>query len=152
MKYTYYYDSPIARIYIAETGGAVTDVGFSPVGGAVEQETPLISRAIGSLREYFSGRLKDFDLPLCPEGTEFQKKAWNALLAIPYGQTRSYKEQATAIGNIKACRAVGAANGKNPIGIIIPCHRVIGSDKTLIGYGGGLEIKKALLDLERHYA
>ena len=102
------------------------------------------------LREYFDGKLMAFDLPIRFEGTEFQKKAWNALLAIPYGQTRTYKEQAAAVGNVKACRAVGAANGKNPISIIVPCHRVIGTDNKLIGYGGGLDVKKALLELERN--
>ena len=101
------------------------------------------------LKEYFDGKRREFDLPLKFEGTDFQKKAWNALLTIPYGQTRSYKEQAEAVGNKKACRAVGAANGKNPISIIVPCHRVIGTDGSLIGYGGGLEMKKSLLDLER---
>ena len=151
MKYSYCYNSPIGRIFIAESDGFVTDVAFHPIEDAVEKETQLITRTIGMLREYFCGSRKEFDLPLRLKGTDFQKKAWNALLSIPYGQTRSYKEQAEAIGNKKACRAVGAANGKNPISIIIPCHRVIGSDKTLVGYGGGLEIKKALLDLERKY-
>ena len=148
-KYSFYYDSPVGRLYIAESDNAITDVGFHPIGGAAEKETPLITRAIEMLQEYFDGSRRDFDLPLRLDGTEFQKKAWTALLAIPYGQTRSYKEQAEAIGNVKACRAIGAANGKNPISIIVPCHRVIGSDSTLVGYGGGLEIKKALLDLER---
>ena len=150
MKQSYHYDSPVGRIYIAETAESITDVAFVPVKGAAEKETPLITRAIDMLREYFSGDRKDFNgLPLNPAGTEFQKKAWAALLAIPYGQTRSYKEQAEAAGNAKACRAIGAANGKNPISIIIPCHRVIGSNKNLTGYGGGIGVKKALLDLER---
>lgn len=149
MKQYYYYDFPVGRFYIAESDGAVTDVVNRPVEGAELNETPLISRAAEMLWEYFSGRRKNFDgLPLFFEGTEFQKKAWNALLAIPYGETRTYKEQAEAIGNVKACRAVGAANGKNPISIIVPCHRVIGSDKSLVGYGGGLEVKAALLELE----
>ena len=102
------------------------------------------------LDEYFKRERKSFDeLPINLKGTEFQKKAWNALREIPYGQTRSYKEQAIAVGDVKACRAVGAANGKNPISIIVPCHRVIGSDKTLVGFGGGLDVKKALLELEQ---
>jgi len=101
------------------------------------------------LREYFAGERRDFEgLPLCAEGTDFQKKSWEALLSIPYGETRTYKEQAEAVGNVKACRAVGSANGRNPISIIIPCHRVIGSDNSINGYGGGVEVKKALLDLE----
>ena len=152
MKYSHAYDSPAGRIYIAESDGAITDLVFRPVEGSVEQETELLSRAIQMLREYFAGTRREFDLPLDPSGTAFQKKAWTALLSIPYGQTRTYKQQAEAIGNPKACRAVGSANGKNPISIFIPCHRVIGSDKTLTGYGGGLEIKQALLELERKHS
>ena len=145
----YHYDSPVGRVFVAEAYGSITDVSFAPIEGVSEKETPLIARAIQMLREYFDGSRKDFDdLPLCFSGTAFQMKAWNALLGIPYGETRSYKEQAEAIGNVRACRAVGAANSKNPISIIIPCHRVIGANNKLIGYGGGLEIKKALLDLE----
>jgi len=101
------------------------------------------------LNEYFLGNRRDFEgLPIRADGTVFQKKAWDALLSIPYGETRSYREQAEIVSNIKACRAVGLANGKNPISIIIPCHRVIGADKSLTGYGGGIGIKKALLELE----
>jgi methylated-DNA-[protein]-cysteine S-methyltransferase len=150
MKHVYGYDFPIGQVYIAEASGGLTDVSFSPVNSAVEKETPLISQAAEMLREYFNGVRKEFSgLPLRAEGTDFQKKAWKALLTIPYGQTRSYKDQAIAVGNVKACRAVGAANGKNPISIIIPCHRVIGSNKKLVGFGGGLDVKKALLDLEQ---
>ena len=150
MKHVYYYDFPIGRIYIAEDNGAVTDVAMHPVDNAIEKETPLISQAANMLREYFDGKRRNFDdLPLRAEGTVFQKKAWTALSAIPYGQTRTYKEQAEAVGNVKACRAVGSANSKNPISIIIPCHRVIGSDKSLTGYAGGLNVKKELLELER---
>jgi methylated-DNA-[protein]-cysteine S-methyltransferase len=152
MKYSYTYDSPVGLIYIAESGGAITDVMFRPIEGTTEQETPLISRAIEMLREYFDGTRKAFDLPLDPNGTDFQKSAWKALLTIQYGQTKTYGQQAEAIGNPKASRAVGAANGKNPINIFIPCHRVIGANKTLTGYGGGLEIKKFLLELEAKHA
>ena len=153
MKNTYHYDFPTGRVYIAESDGAITDVAFKPVEGAAEKETPLIRQAAEMLREYFSGERIGFEgLPLRTAGTCFQEKAWRALLDIPYGQTRSYKEQAQAVGNIKACRAVGAANGKNPISIIIPCHRVVGADKSLTGYGGGVEIKKALLELERRFS
>ena len=152
MRYTYSYDFPIGRVYIAEAGGAVTHVVFRPLEGAETEETPLISRAGEMLREYFDGTRRDFGgLPINAEGTVFQKKAWDALLQIPYAQTRSYKDQALACGNIKACRAIGAANGKNPISIIIPCHRVVGADKSLTGYGGGLAVKKALLELEAKY-
>jgi methylated-DNA-[protein]-cysteine S-methyltransferase len=150
VKKFYEYDSAaIGKIYIAESGGFITDVAFRPIEGALMQKTPLISRAIDELEEYFSGKRKEFDLPVKLTGTEFQKKAWAALLDIPYGQTRTYKQQAEAVGNVKACRAVGAANGKNPISIIFPCHRVIGANNKLTGYGGGIEIKKALLELER---
>ena len=149
MKYFYVYDSAlIGKVYIAESGGFITDVAFRPVDGAEEKKTPLISRAIKELDEYFAGKRKEFDLPVKLTGTEFQQKAWVALLDIPYGETRTYKQQAEAVGNAKACRAVGAANGKNPISIIFPCHRVIGANKKLTGYGGGINIKKALLDLE----
>ena len=152
MKYYYPYDFIIGRVYIAEADDAITDVAYRAPEGATEGETPLITRAAGMLGEYFDGRRRDFDgLPIIAEGTAFQKRAWDALLEIPYAQTRSYKEQALACGNIKACRAIGAANGKNPISIIIPCHRVIGADKSLTGYGGGLAVKKTLLELERKY-
>ena len=97
---------------------------------------------------YFAGRRQRFDLPLAPSGTAFQRKVLAALQAIPYGETRSYKEVAAAIGKPRAVRAVGAANGRNPIPIIIPCHRVIGSDGSLTGFGGGLAAKRALLALE----
>jgi len=152
MKHLYHYDSPIGRIYIAEADGAITEIVFRPVCNAVKEETPLISKAVDMLREYFEGKRRAFDdLPIRAEGTEFQKKAWNALLKIPYGQTRTYKEQAVVVGNVKACRAVGAANGKNPISIVIPCHRVIGANNNLIGYAGGLDVKEALLELESRY-
>jgi len=145
----YHYDYPIGRVYIAESDGAVTDVAFRPVPGASTKETPLIAKTNIMLREYFDGKRRDFaGLPLRTEGTEFQKRAWDALLDIPYGQTRTYSEQAEAIGKAKACRAVGTANSRNPISIIIPCHRVIGANGTLTGYGGGLDVKRALLQLE----
>ncbi|MCP4578815.1 MAG: methylated-DNA--[protein]-cysteine S-methyltransferase [Deltaproteobacteria bacterium] len=103
------------------------------------------------LRAYFKGRLKQFDIPLAPVGTPFQLKVWESLRAIPYGELVSYKTIAEAIGNPKAVRAVGGANGRNPIPIIVPCHRVIGSDGSLTGFGGGLKTKKLLIDLEKRY-
>ena len=148
-KYTSHYDSPIGRVYIAADADAITNVDFKPISGASEKETPLILQAVKELQEYFSGNLQVFDLPIRFEGTDFQIKAWNALKSIPYGKTVSYKEQAIAIGNEKAYRAVGAANGKNPISIIVPCHRVIGTNGSPIGYGGGLDRKLALLELEK---
>ena len=149
VKCYFCYDFPVGRVYIAEASGAITDIAMRPVCDAEEKETPLLKQAAEMLQEYFDGKRMRFDgLPIRAEGTEFQKRAWRALLDIPYGQTHTYKEQAVAIGNVKACRAVGAANGKNPISVVIPCHRVIGSDKSLTGYAGGLEVKKALLELE----
>ena len=101
------------------------------------------------LQAYFKGELKKFDVPLAPEGTVFQQKVWQALRNIPYGELVSYKTIAETIGNPKAVRAVGAANGKNPLPVIVPCHRVIGSDGSLTGFGGGLQTKQQLIDLER---
>ncbi len=100
------------------------------------------------LLAYFSGRLQLFNLPLAPAGTPFQRSVWNALCQVPWGKTASYRQIAEAIGNPKACRAVGLANGRNPIPIIIPCHRIVGSDQRLVGYSGGLHLKKILLALE----
>ena len=111
--------------------------------------TPLLAQAINQLEAYFSGERTAFDLPLGAEGTEFQRSVWEALLRIPYGETRSYGQIAEAIGKPKAGRAVGMANHRNPIAIIIPCHRVIGSDGSLVGYGGGINVKTFLLQLER---
>src|ERR1700693_1450183 len=106
------------------------------------------AEAIRQLRAYFAGELTDFDLPLALEGTEFQLRVWQSLRGIPYGETISYGQLATRLGNPKASRAVGLANGSNPIPIIVPCHRVLGSDGSLVGYGGGLENKRILLALE----
>lgn len=110
---------------------------------------PILKQTETELREYFAGKRKKFTIKLDPNGTDFQKKSWKFLQSIPYGETRSYGEQAAGIGNKKGCRAVGGANGKNPIPIIIPCHRVIGSNGTLTGFASGVEIKKTLLDLEQ---
>lgn len=100
------------------------------------------------LHDYFDGELKEFNLPLDLHGTNFQKKVWNALLEVPFGITRSYKEQATFLGDVKAIRAVATANGANPVAIVVPCHRIIGSNQSLTGYAGGLERKQFLLELE----
>lgn len=112
------------------------------------EDGAFFSETIRQLRAYFEGALKEFDVPLAPEGTEFQMRVWQSLRDIPYGETISYGQLAARLGNPKAARAVGLANGSNPIPIIIPCHRVIGSDGSLVGYGGGLENKKILLALE----
>jgi methylated-DNA-[protein]-cysteine S-methyltransferase len=116
---------------------------------AMAGTSALLQEAEKQLREYFDGRRKQFDLPLHPEGTEFQKKVWQALLTIPYGETRTYKEVAELVGNVNATRAVGGANNKNPLGIVVPCHRVIGANGKLVGYAGGVECKAYLLHLEQ---
>ncbi|MDR1476532.1 MAG: methylated-DNA--[protein]-cysteine S-methyltransferase [Rickettsiales bacterium] len=139
--------SPIGPLSLAEEGGRIVRLDFGEAKGE-RAATPLLREAESQLRAYFAERLKKFDLPLDPRGTEFQRKAWNALLEIPYGETRSYGEIAARIGNPKACRAVGMANNRNPISIIVPCHRVVGADGSLVGYGGGLGVKKFLLELE----
>ena len=113
-----------------------------------ERDARPFRETMRQLREYFAGRLTTFDLPLAPEGTDFQQRVWRAVAAIPYGETRSYLDVACAINRKHAVRAVGAANGQNPLPIVIPCHRVIGSDGRLTGYGGGLPLKKRLLALE----
>ena len=147
-------DSPIGRLGLYAEGDELVGLelpGRDPLP-AREQRTPALARAAAQLAEYFAGKRRDFDLPLAARGTGFQERAWRALLAIPYGETRTYGEQARAIGRPAASRAVGAANGKNPIAIIIPCHRVIGANGTLTGYGGGLPIKRWLLEHEAKHA
>ena len=150
----YTYETPVGEITVCCRDEAVTEVRF---GRAVPDDkdiknvrTELTDRTYAELLEYFKGERKEFDLPLNPEGTEFQKKVWNALLTIPWGETRSYKEIAAMIGDEKASRAVGMANNKNPAAIVIPCHRVVGADGSLTGYAGGLEIKEKLLALEKN--
>jgi len=125
---------------------------LSPVGASItrplKEETPLLKKAAEQLKDYLAGNRQIFDLPLDPKGTEFQKAVWRTLPDIPFGEICSYKQIAQAIDNPKACRAVGMANNKNPILIVIPCHRVIGSDGSLVGYDGGIALKEKLLKLE----
>jgi len=153
MKSVFFYDYPvIGTIGIAEEGGALSRLFFAreqSLPGFTPAETPLLKAAAAQLSEYFAGKRRDFSLPLAPRGTDFQTSVWNALLTIPYGQTRSYQTIAALTGHPKASRAVGLANNRNPIAIIIPCHRVIGKNGSLTGYGGGLPAKQFLLDLER---
>lgn len=146
-----YYDTEIGKIKIEENGVAITKIEFmgQDIQEELGNETELLKETIKQLEEYFRGVRKDFDLPLEPNGTEFQRRVWKSLIEIPYGETRSYSEIAKAIGNEKACRAVGMANNKNPIPIIIPCHRVIGVNGKLVGYAGGLDVKEKLLKLEK---
>lgn len=147
------HDSPVGKLTLISDGKALRHCEFEnpryPYEAAPRGEDKIIANARRQLDAYFAGKLKAFDLPLAPHGTEFQRRVWDALLKIPYGVTRSYGQQATAIGSPKAMRAVGLANGRNPIAIIIPCHRVIGSNGSLTGYGGGMERKRLLLDLEQ---
>jgi methylated-DNA-[protein]-cysteine S-methyltransferase len=128
---------------------------LNPVGQArspVREDHPVVRETLRQLAAYFAGELKEFDLPLDPKGTEFQRAVWDRLLQIPYGETRTYSDIARAIGKPLAVRAVGAANGSNPIAIIVPCHRVIGKSGKLVGFGGGLPMKRMLLDLETEHA
>ena len=119
-------------------------------GNAVEADDhPVLAAATAQLAEYFAGRRQEFDIPLDLTGTEFQRAAWSALASVPFGETRSYRQQAEAIGRPKAVRAIGAANGRNPVPIVLPCHRIVGSDGSLTGYGGGLPIKEFLLNHEQ---
>ncbi len=147
-------DSPVGALFLASNGEAITELFMERQRGGPKpvadwrRDDCLFRKAADQLRAYFAGELTDFDLALAPAGAPFQQRVWAELLKIPYGSTISYGEMARRIGAPKASRAVGAANGANPIPIIIPCHRVIGSDGKLTGYGGGIERKKFLLELE----
>jgi len=154
MNYTYL-DTPIGTLLIAGDAEAVRRIDFpkngkagTPREGWTESARGPVGQAVKQLREYFAGKRAGFDLPLAPEGTEFQRSVWRNLQDIPYGETISYGELAKRVGNPKASRAVGAANGQNPIPIVIPCHRVIGANGKLTGFGGGLPTKEKLLGLE----
>lgn len=142
------YKSCVGNILIEADNIAITKIQFN-ISNVSCCSSPLEQEAAKQLDEYFKGKRKNFDLPLNLKGTEFQKKVWEALKQIPYAQTRSYKEIAMVIGNKNASRAVGMANNKNPCPIVVPCHRVIGSNGSLVGYALGLDIKKKLLDLEK---
>ena len=149
--------SPVGRLLLAGTAQALTHISFQdgrhpmkPNPGWIYADRPL-HKPIRQLKEYFSGKRKTFRTRLAPKGTPFQLKVWQALRAIPYGHTTSYGQIAKAVGNPKAARAIGAANGQNPLSIIVPCHRVIGSNGNLVGYGGGLSIKEALLTHENRF-
>jgi methylated-DNA-[protein]-cysteine S-methyltransferase len=154
MKLTFR-DTALGRIGIAEEHGSITNLFFESCDAIPQNvdscETAVIREAFRQLEAFLAGKLQSFSLPFAPSGTEFMRAVWNCLAAIPYGTTASYKEIAIAAGTPKACRAVGLANNKNPIPIFIPCHRIIGTDGRLVGYRGGLEIKKVLLDLEQHH-
>jgi methylated-DNA-[protein]-cysteine S-methyltransferase len=154
-SYTYI-DSPIGRLLLGTDGEALIridmDVPDRPArdleGWILDPAAQPLPEVARQLEEYFTGRRRTFDLPIRMEGTEFQRRAWRMLVEIPYGETRSYGEQARRIGNPNASRAVGLANGRNPIPIVVPCHRVIGADGSLTGFGGGIERKRWLLEHE----
>jgi len=152
MKNFYYYNSPIGELTIIEHEGFITNVNFGKTefdnSEYVLNETDILKESVKQLKEYFNRKRKEFNLPLKPNGTIFMKNVWKSLCNIPYGETKSYIYIAKEIGNDKACRAVGMANNKNPIPIIIPCHRVIGKNGKLVGYAGGLDVKEKLLELE----
>ena len=151
MKKVYYYETPIGKIGLAEEWGFITNLYFMNMKQplrAKQIETDTLKEGFVQLMEYFNGERTDFDLPLNPAGTDFQQTVWSELLNIPYGETRSYKDIAIKIGQENSTRAVGNANNKNPIPIIIPCHRVIGADGKLNGYIGGTDIKQKLLEIE----
>ena len=152
MHYKTYYDSPIGILGITGTEEGITDLHFVEKENKPDPVIPFpLKECVQQLNEYFAGDRKEFSIKLQLEGTNFQKKVWNQLMKIPYGKTVSYKDIAAAIKNEKAVRAVGSANGRNNIAIIIPCHRVIAHDGTLGGYGGGLWKKEWLLDHEKKY-
>ncbi|MDR0600071.1 MAG: methylated-DNA--[protein]-cysteine S-methyltransferase [Treponema sp.] len=155
MRNLFFYRFPLGVLGIVEEEGSLTGVFFGReppaslrTAGFETAETPVIKKAAVQLEEYFAGKRRNFDLPLAPRGTAFQLLIWKALRGIPYGTTLSYGELAARAGRPRACRAAGMANNRNPIVIIIPCHRVIGKNGDLTGYGGGLPVKEYLLALE----
>lgn len=161
MENYFIYDTVIGDLRIESNGKEVTRIEFQNENSGKEsselddknkkimKKNYATDLAYKELTEYFKGKRKEFTFPIAPKGTEFQKKVWNALINIPYGETKTYKEIAVDIGNEKACRAVGLANNRNPLPIVVPCHRVIGSNGKLVGYAGGLNIKEKLLEIEK---
>ncbi|SEI01018.1 methylated-DNA-[protein]-cysteine S-methyltransferase [Rheinheimera pacifica] len=147
--FSQYIDSPLGPVHILATASGITAISFVPTRQAAEQPSALTTLAAQQLSAYFAGTLSHFSLPLTASGTVFQQQVWRQLCAIPFGQTCSYADIARGISNVKAVRAVGAANGRNPIAIVVPCHRVIGANGTLTGYAGGLDKKAWLLKHEQ---
>jgi len=149
-----WYESPVGRLLLAGGAAGLERIAFPQSHHAVgiapgwDEDPPAFAPVIGELEEYFAGKRERFEVPLAFAGTAFQREVWQALVAIPYGETVSYKQLAERIGRPRAVRAVGAANGANPIPIIVPCHRVVGHDGSLTGFGGGLPLKRRLLELE----
>ena len=144
------YESPFGPIRMDYEDGVLLRLQIAGPTEETGERTQLTEEVFGQLQEYFAGKRRKFAVPHELRGTTFQKQVWAALEEIPYGQTRSYGDIARAVGNPKAVRAVGLANGKNPLWIVVPCHRVVGADGRLTGYAGGLEMKRALLELEKN--
>lgn len=149
MIHQFSYKTKLGSVTIVEEDGALLAISTHRIHEGVEFESDLIKEAHRQLTEYLNNERKVFDLPLNPKGTDFQQQVWKALCEIPYGETRSYKQIAEAIRNPKAVRAVGMANNRNPLLIVVPCHRVIGANGALVGYGAGLAMKEFLLNLEK---
>ena len=143
------FDSPVGAVSVEADEMCVTAVRF--MRSKQQNPNPVTALAVKEMLEYFSGKRKSFTVSIRFDGTEFQNKVWSALCEIPYGETASYSDIARAVGSPRACRAIGSANNKNPVPIIVPCHRVIGKNGALVGYAGGIEIKKKLLQIENRY-
>ncbi len=147
------YESPVGPLTLHSNGAALTGLEFDkpkhPLAPSPAGKDHVLDAARRELDRYFAGKLKVFETPVAPQGTPFQQRVWKALLKIPYGVTRTYGQQAATIGKPTASRAVGLANGRNPVSIIVPCHRVIGANGALTGFGGGIEVKRQLLALEQ---
>lgn len=150
--YYCHYESPVGKLSLSSDGEALTGLSFSTNPERSVSELPIFKETINQLNQYFKGERNDFQLPLINEGTAFQQKVWKELLNIHYGTTISYKDLSVKLGDVKAIRAVGTANGKNNIAIIVPCHRVIGTDGSLTGYAWGVDKKNWLLRHEGHPA
>ncbi|MBR4922113.1 MAG: methylated-DNA--[Bacteroidaceae bacterium] len=148
MIFQYSYETKLGSVTFVEEDGTLLAISTHRTFTATVMETPFIKEAYRQISEYLIGERKSFDLPFKLTGTDFQNRVWKALCEIPYGETRSYKQIAEAIGNPKAVRAVGMANNRNPLLVLVPCHRVIGCNGKLVGYAAGLEKKQFLLDLE----
>lgn len=151
MQFQTSFQSPVGFLILKSDGQAITSVSFSETDIQEQNSCAVLETCKEQLANYFSGKSQAFDLPLSPEGTEFQQRVWAELLKIPYGETITYMDMAVRLGDPKCIRAAGTANGRNPIAIIIPCHRVIGAGNKLTGYAGGIWRKKGLLELEMKY-
>ena len=149
MIHRFTYETVLGDVTLVEEDGALLAISLKSIKEGTELETTIIKEAHRQITEYLKGERKVFDLPIRLRGTDFQQQVWTALLDIPYGETRSYKQIAEAIGNPKGMRAVGMANNRNPLLIVVPCHRVIGANGSMVGYGEGVEMKEFLLRLEK---